>query len=105
MLARCLVAAACAACALPAAAQAVDTMFRTPSGKILCAYFDPFNEAPQIRCDLLFLNDRAAILKRSGKARIVKVTDVAPGTRAPGRSPTGRRGGSASTPARRGAPA
>jgi hypothetical protein len=77
MLARCLVAAASAACALPTAAQAVDTTFRTPSGKILCAYFDPFDEAPQIRCDLLFLNDRAAILKRSGKARIVKVTDVA----------------------------
>lgn len=77
MLARFLVAAACAACALPAAARAVDTTFRTPSGKILCAYHDPFDEAPQIRCDLLFLNDRAAILKRSGKARIIKVTDVA----------------------------
>ena len=72
-----MVAAACAACALPAAAQAADTTFRTPSGKILCLYFDPPEEAPQIRCDLLFLNDRAAILRSSGKARIIKVTDAA----------------------------
>ena len=72
-----VVAAVCAACALPAAAQAVDQFFRTPSGKILCAYFEPFDEAPQIRCDLLFLNDRAAIVRSSGKGRIVKVTDAA----------------------------
>jgi hypothetical protein len=71
-----MVAAVCAACASPAVAQA-ETTFRTPSGKILCLYFDPPGEAPQIRCDLLFLNDRAAVLKRSGKARLVKVTDAA----------------------------
>ena len=71
-----IVAATCAALALPAAAQAVYTQFRTPSGQILCAYLD-FGEAPQIRCDLLFLNDRAVVLKPSGKARLVKATDVA----------------------------
>ena len=43
----------------------------------MCAYFNPFEEALQIRCDLLFLNDRAAVLRSSGKGRIVKVTDAA----------------------------
>ena len=42
----------------------------------MCAYFDASEVAPQIRCDLLFLNDRAAVIARSGKGRIVKVTDA-----------------------------
>ena len=71
-----ILAAICAALTLPAAAQAVYRPFQTPSGQIMCAYFDPFDEAPQIRCDLLFLNDRAAVVTRSGKGRIVKVTDA-----------------------------
>ena len=69
--------AACAALAFPAVAEAVNQTFRTPSGKILCAYADPFEGALQIRCDLLFLNDRAAVIRPSGRGRIVKVTDVA----------------------------
>lgn len=72
-----IVAATTAALAFPASAQAVYKTFRTPSGKILCAYHDGPGLPLQIRCDLLFLNDRAALLTPSGKARIVKVTDVA----------------------------
>ena len=71
-----IVAAVCAALAVPAAAQAVYKPFQTPSGQIMCAYFDAAEVAPQIRCDLLFLNDRAAVITRSGKGRIVKVTDA-----------------------------
>ena len=71
-----IVAALCAALVLPAASQAVNTRFRTPSGQILCAYHD-FGDVPQIRCDLLFLNDRAVVLKPTGKARLIKVTDIA----------------------------
>jgi hypothetical protein len=71
-----IVAATCAALAFPSAAQAVNKLFRTPSAKILCAYHD-FGGPLQIRCDLLFLNDRAVVLKPSGRARILKVTDVA----------------------------
>ena len=70
------VAAICAALALPAAAQAVYRPFQTPSGQITCAYYAFTDVAPQIRCDLLFLNDRAAVITRSGKGRIVKVTDA-----------------------------
>ena len=71
-----IVAAICATLTYPAAAQAVYKPFQTPSGQITCAYFDPFETAPQIRCDLLFLNDRAAVITRSGKGRIVTVTDA-----------------------------
>ena len=71
-----IVAAMCAALTCPAAAQAVFKRFQTPSGQIMCAYFDVSEGAPQIRCDLLFLNDRAAVITRSGKGRIVKVTDA-----------------------------
>ena len=72
-----IVAATCAALAFPPAAQAVFKTFRAPSGQILCAYFTPFEGALQIRCDLLFLNDRAAVLRPSGKGRLTRVTDVA----------------------------
>jgi hypothetical protein len=72
-----IVAATLAALAFPAAAQAVFKTFRTPSGKILCAYHDGFDDVLQIRCDLLFRNDRAAVLRPSGRGRIVKVTDAA----------------------------
>ena len=72
-----IVAATGAALAFPAAAQAVYKTFRTPSGQILCAYFNPFEGPLQIRCDLLFLNDRAVVLRPSGKARLTKVTDAA----------------------------
>jgi hypothetical protein len=73
---RLIVALTCAALALPAAAQAAFEQFRTPSGKILCAYIT-FEGTREIRCDLLFLNDRAAFIGLTGKGRIAKVTDVA----------------------------
>jgi len=72
-----VVAAICATLAFPGAAQAVYKSFQTPSGRIMCAYFNPVEGAPQIRCDLLFLNDRAVVLGPLGKGRIVKVTDAA----------------------------
>ena len=71
-----IVAAICVALTCPAAAQAEFKRFQTPSGQIMCAYFDVADDGPQIRCDLLFLNDRAAVVMRSGKGRIVKVTDA-----------------------------
>jgi len=69
-------AAACVALAAPTTAQANHPQsFRTPTGKIQCAYF-AIDEAVQIRCDLLFLNDRAVVLKTSGKARKIVATDT-----------------------------
>ena len=72
-----IVVATCAALAGPSAAQAVTKQFRTPTGKILCLYSDEFDDDAQIRCDMLFLNDRAAVIGRTGRGRIVKVTDAA----------------------------
>jgi len=72
-----LAAFTCAGLMFPAAAQAVYKTFRTPSGQILCAYYNASERALEIRCDLLFLNDRAAVIRASGKGRIVKVTDAA----------------------------
>ena len=71
-----IVAALSATLAFPAAAQAVYKTFRTPSGKISCAYYDGGYDSPRIRCDLLFLNDRAAVLAPSGKGRLIHVTDA-----------------------------
>ena len=75
-------AASAAALALPALAPAAVTNrpFNTPSGKIVCAYIH-YPElkpplGPAIRCDLLFLNDRAVYLGTSGKAQKVHVTDA-----------------------------
>jgi hypothetical protein len=80
-------AALTAALAVPALAQAsVNRPFNTPSGKISCAYIHyPELEppaGPAIRCDLLFLNDRAVYLGTSGKARKIHVTDAVGNPRA-----------------------
>jgi hypothetical protein len=53
------------------AGGATTQRFQTPSKRIACAY-----PGPELRCDMLFLNDRAAVLGRHGRARIVKVTDT-----------------------------
>jgi hypothetical protein len=52
------------------------TQFQTRSHKILCGYVRGGGEPTEIRCDLLFLNDRAAFLTTSGKATIDHVTDA-----------------------------
>jgi hypothetical protein len=63
--------------AVPAAGGATQVKrFQTPSKKIACLYQPAAGEfAAQLRCDLLFLNDRAVLLAQSGKARLIKVTD------------------------------
>jgi len=71
---RAAVLALAALAALPAAGSGAATSpkrFQTPSKQIACMY-----PAPQLRCDMLFLNDRAAIVGRHGKGRIVKITDT-----------------------------
>jgi hypothetical protein len=67
--------ATCTALAVPAAADAAYKPFKTPTGKIQCAYHD-IDGRFEIRCDLLFLNDRAVVLRTSGRARKIKVTDA-----------------------------
>lgn len=67
--------------AVPAAAQAEIAPFVTPSKQIFCAYIS--DGGGQIRCDPLFLNDRGFLLKTSGKARKIKITDTIADPQAP----------------------
>lgn len=60
--------------AVPAMARERD--FQTPSNRIRCAAFSSGGPGAFVRCDLTFLNDRAAILRARGRGRIVKVTDA-----------------------------
>jgi hypothetical protein len=57
--------------------------FQTPSKRIRCAYITGSDTPATIRCDMLFLNDRAAVVTHRGKGRIVHVTDTVsdPGAR------------------------
>lgn len=59
--------------AVPALAK--DTIFPTPSKKIACRVYDE-GTGLVIRCDLYFLNDRAVRMTRTGKARLIHVTDA-----------------------------
>ena len=66
---------ATAALAVPAVAMA-DRHFQTPSHKIMCGEFPSGGPGAFLRCDLLFLNDRAAYLRRTGRGRLDHVTDA-----------------------------
>jgi hypothetical protein len=63
------------ALAVPAMAAA-DRHFQTPSHKITCGEFPSGGPGAFLRCDLLFLNDRAAFLRRTGRGRLNHVTDA-----------------------------
>jgi hypothetical protein len=67
--------------ASPALARERD--FQTPSKHIRCAAFSSGGPGAFLRCDLLFLNDRAALLRARGRARIVTVTDAVASPAAP----------------------
>jgi hypothetical protein len=67
--------------AVPAMARERD--FQTPSKRIRCAAFSSGGPGAFVRCDLTFLNDRAAILRARGRGRIVKVTDAVSSPDAP----------------------
>jgi uncharacterized protein DUF6636 len=78
-----LAVAALAALPASAALAAAPQRFQTPSRQIACMYLPAGGGAgAQLRCDLLFLNDRAAVLGRHGRARLVKITDTVADPRA-----------------------
>jgi hypothetical protein len=78
-----LVAALLALMVATAPASARERDFQTPSKRIRCAAFSSGGPGAFVRCDLLFLNDRAALLRARGRGRIVKVTDAVAGPAAP----------------------
>jgi hypothetical protein len=78
-----LVAVAVLAVAAASPALARERDFQTPSKRIRCAAFSSGGPGAFVRCDLLFLNDRAALLRARGRGRIVKVTDAVASPAAP----------------------
>ena len=66
----------------PAAAEARQASFHTPSGNIRCLYRSADGgEGPLLRCDVLSLNDTAFTLDRRHRGKRVHVTDAVPAGR------------------------
>ena len=73
VLAAILAAPAMAVLADPA--QARTKSFQTPSHNIYCLYMSTQGPGPWIRCDVLSLNDTGFTVKRTGRARRIRITD------------------------------
>jgi hypothetical protein len=70
-----LAAAVCLA-AVPASAQAAYRSFRSPTGKLGCAFFSDAETAPAVRCEWDGGGDQAFALGETGKAKRIKITDT-----------------------------
>jgi hypothetical protein len=62
--------------AAPATASAAYRAFRSPTGKLACAFFSDAETPPAVRCEWSGGNDRAITLRETGKAARVKITDT-----------------------------
>ena len=60
----------------PATAQATYRDFRSPSGKVGCAFYSDAEVPPMVRCDWRSADDEAIVLRETGRARIRHVTDT-----------------------------
>jgi len=60
----------------PAAAHAAYRDFRSPSGKLACAFYSDAETPPLVRCDWQGSDDRAVQLRETGRARVRRVTDT-----------------------------
>jgi hypothetical protein len=67
---------ALAALLAPASARAAYRDFRSPSGKIGCAFYSDAETPRFVRCDWAGANDRGLTLSETGKGKRVKVTDT-----------------------------
>ena len=59
----------------PASAHAAYRDFRSPSGKLGCAFYSDAEVPPMVRCDWQGADDQALVLRESGRARFRHVTD------------------------------
>ena len=73
---RLVVLAAVLCLAAPAAAQATYRDFRSPSGKVGCAFYSDAEVPPMVRCDWQGSDDQAIVLRETGRARLRHVTDT-----------------------------
>jgi hypothetical protein len=60
----------------PAAAHAAFRDFRSPSGKLACAFYSDAETPPLVRCDWQGSDDQAIQLGETGRARLRHVTDT-----------------------------
>ena len=60
----------------PASAQATYRDFRSPSGKLGCAFYSDTEVPPMVRCDWQGSDDQAVELHETGRARVRHVTDT-----------------------------
>ena len=65
-----------AALAAPTNAHAAYRDFRSPSGKIGCAFYSDAETPRFVRCDWAGANDRGLTLTETGKGKRAKVTDT-----------------------------
>ena len=69
--------------AAPATAGATYRDFRSPSGKLGCAFFSDTETPPFVRCDWRGSDDQAVQLGETGRARLRHVTDSVMNPKAP----------------------
>ena len=60
----------------PATAQAAYRDFRSPSGKVACAFYSDAEVPPVVRCDWQGADDQGIDLRETGRARLRHVTDT-----------------------------
>src|SRR4051794_8366299 len=69
-------AALAAALVAPAGAHAAYRTFRSPSGKLGCAFYSDTETPRTVRCEWADSNDRALTLHETGRARRIKISDT-----------------------------
>ena len=60
----------------PTSAQAAYPDYRSPSGKVACAFYSDAETPPVVRCDWRGADDQAMVLRETGRARLRHVTDT-----------------------------
>ena len=65
-----------AATAAAAPADAALRTFRSPTGKLGCMFYSDAETPRQVRCEWRGGDDRALVLKESGKGKRIKITDT-----------------------------
>jgi hypothetical protein len=60
----------------PATAHATYRDFRSPSGKVACAFYSDAEVPPMVRCDWQGADDQALELRETGRPRLRHVTDT-----------------------------
>ncbi len=73
-LAACLAAGALAL--VPASASASYRAFRSPTGKLGCAFYKDPQTPRTVRCEWRGSNDRALTLTEQGRARRIRISDT-----------------------------